>query len=183
MEKLLKAIIVIGLLVLPWRYYYWPKIESIKADKQMVANYQGSIQRFADGREAMFRSMLEIQKENIGREKHRLEFMLPSFAKARANLMAPFDNLRAAVEGEWHVVPEGKFQVSGPLVFWPFKFTYIGPAVNVSRILALVETSTQFMRIAGFTVETRGELVEFKGTVDLVFHNNGEELPAAGGNL
>lgn len=183
MEKLLKAIIVIGLILLPWRYYFWPQIELIKANKQMAANLQGSINRFADGREAMFRSVLGIQTENIVKEKHRLEFMLPSFAKARANLMAPFDNLRAAVPGEWHVVPEGKFKNSGPLVFWPFKFTYSGSALNAVKLLANIETSTQFMLLRRYEMTTRDSDVEMTGIIDLVFHDTGEEMPKDGGAL
>lgn len=181
MEKLLKAIIVVGLLIMPWSYYYLPRINSVKADKQMVANLKGSMERFADGREAMFRSVLQLQQENIGKEKHRLEFMLPSFAKARANLMAPFENLRNAVPGEWHVVPEGKFKNSGPLVFWPFRFTYTGSASDAVKALASMEASTQFMLLRHFEMKTRENMVDLSGIVELVFHNTGEEIVADGG--
>ncbi len=181
MEKLLKAIIVVGLLFMPWSYYYMPRINEVKADKQMVANLKGSIARFSDGREAMFRSLLQIQQENIGKEKHRLEFMLPSFAKARANLMAPFENLRAAVPGEWQVVPEGKFKNSGQLVFWPFKFIFTGPVSDAVKVIAAMEASTQFMLLRHFEINTRENIVDLSGIVDLVFHNTGEEIVVDGG--
>lgn len=176
MEKLLKAIIVISLLLIPWQYYYLPRIEAVKADKQMVANLKGSINRFADGREAMFKSFLEVQQQNIGKEKQRLEFMLPSFAKARANLRAPLNDVRAAVPGEWQTVPNGKFDKRGPLVFWPFKFSYTGTVSDAIKVIASMEASTQFMLLRHFTIETRENLVDLKGVVDLVFHDTGEEV-------
>lgn len=171
MEHILKAIIVIGLLTLPWRYYFLPKIEEIKSEKQMAANLQGSLSRFSDGREVLFKSLLAIQQENIAKEKYRLEFMLPSFAKARANLMGPFDNIRAKIPGEWHVVPEGKFRVSGPLVFWPFRFVFIGSTNDAVRILAHMETASQFMFIRTFKLERHETNVELSGLIELVFHD------------
>lgn len=181
MDKLLKAIIVISLLLLPWQYYYFPRIEAVKADKQMVANLKGSINRFADGREAMFKSLLDLQQQSIGKEQHRLKFMLPSFAKARANLMAPLNNIRAAVPGEWSAVPEGKFKKSGPLVFWPFKFTYIGSISDAIKVIANMEASTQFMLLRHFTIETHESQVDLSGIVELVFHDTGEEVVPEGG--
>ncbi len=168
---------------MPWTYYYLPQLAKVTADKQMAANLKGSISRFADGREVMFRSLLDIQKENIAKEKHRLEFMLPSFAKARANLMAPFENLRNAVAGEWQVVPEGKFRKSGPLVFWPFKFTYRGSAAQAIQALAHLETSTQFMLLRDYSILRSDGQVEMTGLVELVFQNNGEDEFSAGGTL
>jgi len=147
----------------------------------MVANLKGSINRFADGREAMFKSLLELQQQNIGKEKHRLEFMLPSFAKARANLRAPFENIRTAVPGEWSAVPEGKFRKSGPLVFWPFKFSYTGSVSDSIKVIASMEASTQFMLLRHFTIETHESQVDLNGIVELVFHDTGEEIVPEGG--
>lgn len=171
MEHILKAIIVVGLLILPWRYFYLPKIEAIKADKQNAANSCGSLSRFSDGREELYQSMLAIHKENLAKEKYRLEFMLPSFAKARANLMGPFDRLRAEVHGDWHVIPEGKFKISGPLVFWPFRFTYIGDSNDVIRVLAHIEAAPQFMFLRSFEMARKDTQVELSGLVDLVYRD------------
>ncbi|NCB39040.1 MAG: hypothetical protein EOM80_09740 [Erysipelotrichia bacterium] len=174
MEKILKAIIVAGLLFLPWQYYFWPGLQQVAIEKQQTANLKGSMSRLADGRGAMFQEILKVQLENIKKEKHRLEFLLPSFAKARANLMAPFDLLRTAIPGAWQVIPEGKFRISGPLVFWPFKLSFIGAASDAVKVLAQIETATQFMRLINFSIETREDEVELKGLVELVFQNSCE---------
>jgi hypothetical protein len=182
MERYLKAMIAAGLLLLPWRYLIWPGIETVREERKTQANLRASLQRFDQGREAMFRAALDLQKEALAKEQRRLEFLLPPFSYARANLMAPFDLLRAAVPGEWEVVPEGKFTRSDPLVFWPFRFSFKGPAGEAVRALAAIEAAEQFLRIKQATIESQGDLVLLKGTVEVVFQEKEAPVPAKEGH-
>ena len=146
--------------------------------RQEISNLKASLARFDNGKEAMYRELLSSQKENLEKENKRLNFLLPSFVTARANLMAPFDTLREEIPGDWNVVPEGKFKNSGPLVFWPFNFKYIGKSEDAIKVLAYMEVNSQFMRLENYKIETKDKLVTLSGKVDLVFQ---EKLMEEGG--
>lgn len=181
MKNFLIAVIALAIVVMPYTYFYNPTLKTAFNQKQEIANIQGSLARFDGGKEAIYRELLDTQKGNLEKETRRLNFMLPAFANARANLMGPFDTLRETIPGKWDVVPEGKFTVSGPLVFWVFKFKYIGTAADAVKVLAAMEVSTkidpntnekvdsQFMRLDNFKMETNEKLVTLSGKVELVF--------------
>ncbi len=188
MKNFLVAIIALAIVVMPYTYFYNPALKTAFDQKQEIANLQGSLSRFEGGKELAYKELLEAQRTNLEKETRRLNFMLPAFANARANLMGPFDRLRETIPGEWDVVPEGKFTVSGPLVFWEFRFKYIGTAADAVKVLAAMEVSTQvdpntnekvesqFMRLNNFKVETKEKLVTLSGRVEVVFQEKPMEI-------
>ena len=188
MKNFLLAIIALAIVVMPYTYFYNPTLKTAFNQKQEIANLQGSLSRFEGNRMIAYRELLETQKTNLEKETRRLNFMLPAFANARANLMGPFDRLREAIPGEWEVVPEGKFTVSGPLVFWEFRFKYVGTTADAVKVLASMEVSTQidpntnekvesqFMRLNNFKMDTNGKLVTLSGRVEVVFQEKPMEV-------
>ena len=178
MKNFLVAVIVFAVIVMPYTYYYIPSLNQTNNMRQEISNLKASLARFDNGREAMYRELLASQKDNLEKENKRLNYLLPSFVTARANLMAPFDTLREEIPGDWNVVPEGKFKNSGPLVFWPFNFRYIGKSEDAIKVLAYMEVNTQFMRLETYKIETNDKLVTLSGKVELVFQ---EKLMEEGG--
>lgn len=170
MEKYLKAIIVAAIMTMPWTYYISPQLAQIRAKRQQIANFVGSANRFSDGKDQMFKQLLQIQRENLKKETKRLSFLLPSFSNARANLMAPFETLRQSIDGDWKLTPEGSFTESNSLVYWGFSFSLVSTPANAIKAIAHIESSPQFMRLRRFSIETNGELVTMQGKVELVFH-------------
>lgn len=174
MKNLLIAIIAFAIVVMPYTYYYNPVLKQTEGLRKEITNLKASLARFDNGKEAMYRELITNQKANLEKENKRLGYMLPDFSTARANLMAPFDSLRESNPGEWSVVPEGKFRTSGPLVFWPFSFKYVGTAAEAVKVLASMEVNTQFMRLVNYTMETNDKLVTLSGKVELVFQETVE---------
>jgi Tfp pilus assembly protein PilO len=178
MKNFLVAVIAFAIIVMPYTYYYIPSLNQTNNMRQEITNLKASLARFENGREALYRELLASQKENLEKENKRLNYLLPAFATARANLMAPFDTLREEIPGDWNVVPEGKFKNSGPLVFWPFNFRYTGKSEDAVKVLAYMEVNTQFMRLDNYKFETNDKLVTLSGKVELVFQ---EKLMEEGG--
>ena len=178
MKNFLVAIIVLAIIVMPYTYFYIPQLQKTNAMRQEIANYKGSLARFDNGRLNIYQELLKSQKENLEKENKRLNFLLQAFDNTKANLMAPFDTLRDSIEGDWNVVPEGKFTSSNSLVFWPFKFKYTGTCANAVKVLAYMEVNDQFMRLENYRMETKDNLVTLSGKVDLVFQ---EKLMNEGG--
>ncbi len=174
MKNFLIAVIVFAIIIMPYTYFYNPQLANANKNKQEIANLQGSLSRFENGKDVMYKELLATQKENLEKENKRLNFLLPSFATARANLMAPFDDLRTSIPGEWNVVPEGKFITKSPLVFWPFKFKYVGTTADAIKVLAYMEVNTQFMRLENYRMETNENIVTMTGKVELVFQDNAD---------
>ena len=179
MKNILVGIMVLPVLAMPYTYYYIPSLKQTTEMRQEIANLKGSLGRFDDGRDKMFIEVIAAQKVALEEENKRLNFLLPSFDSAKANLMAPFDTLREQIPGEWNVVPEGKFRNSKPLVFWPFSFKFVGSFSNAVKALAYMEVNPQFMRIENYRIETNENLVTLSGKVELVFQ---EKLMEAGVN-
>ncbi|MFZ2960090.1 MAG: hypothetical protein WA705_24680 [Candidatus Ozemobacteraceae bacterium] len=169
MEKYLQTILVIGLLLLPWRYYYWPQILEIRKDKQEISNVSASLLQFTDGREAMYQDVVATQRKVAVQMEKQISFLLPQFSQARANLMAPFNEIRSSTPGQWKVTPEGRFTKSGNLISWPFEFQFIGSHSNAVKALGALETAEQFIRIQKITMETKIDQVELSGIVELIF--------------
>ena len=178
MKNFLVAIIVLAIIVMPYTYFYIPQLQKTNGMRQDIANLKGSLARFDNGRLKIYQELLQTQKDNLEKENKRLNFLLPAFDTTKANLMAPFDTLRDSIEGDWNVVPEGKFTSSNSLVFWPFKFKYIGTCANAVKVLAYMEVNEQFMRLENYRIETNEKLVTLSGKVDLVFQ---EKLMDEGG--
>lgn len=169
MKNFLVGIMVLPILAMPYTYFYIPALKKTTSMRQEISNYKASLGRFAEGRDRMLIELLAIQKENVEKENKALNFLLPAFDTAKANLMMPFDTLRDNIPGEWNVVPEGKFRNSSPLVFWAFKFKYVGTFNNAVKVLASMEINPQFMRIENYRIETKENEVELSGKVELVF--------------
>ena len=182
MKNFLVAVIVFALIVMPYTYYYIPSLNQTNTMRQEIANIEGSLARFENGRYQLYQELLVSNKDNLEKESKRLNYLLPAFDTTKANLMAPFDTLRESIRGDWSVVPEGKFRTVGPLVYWPFKFKFVGTCANAVKALAYMEVNTQFMRLENYRIETNSEtnekLVTLSGKVELVFQ---EKLMEEGG--
>lgn len=178
MKNFLVAVIVLAIIVMPYTYYYIPSLQKTNVMRQEIANLKGSLARFDNGRLNIYQELLKSQEANIEKERERLYFLLPAFDETKANLMAPFDILRESIDGEWNVVPEGKFRNSGPLIFWPFKFKYTGTCANAVKVLAYMEVNERFMRLENYRILSNEKLVTLSGKVELVFQ---EKLMDKGG--
>ena len=148
--------------------------------RQQIANITASSNRFASGTLIIYKNLLESKKEDYKNELASLTLLIPEFSTTKTNLMAPFDIIREEIPGDWSVVPEGKFSKSNNLVFWPFKFKYIGTNADAVKVLAYMESANQFMRLDSFKIDSNNELVTLSGVVELVFReypleNNGGE--------
>lgn len=178
MKNFLVAIIVLAIIVMPYTYFYIPSLQKSNTMRQEIANLKGSLARFDNGRLQIYQELLASQEKNLEKEHKRLNFLLPAFDTTKANLMAPFDTLRDSIEGDWNVVPEGKFTNSNSLVFWPFKFKYTGTCANAVKVLAYMEVNNQFMRLENYRIVSNEKLVTLSGKVELVFQ---EKLMEEGG--
>lgn len=180
MKNTLVAIIVFAIIVMPYTYFYMPALNDSDNMRQEIANLKASISRFDNGRDKIYEELLKSQKENLEKERKTLNFLLPDFSVARTNLMAPFNLLRNEIPGDWSVVPEGQFQTSDKLVFWPFKISFRGTGAEAIKLLAYLEMNDQFMRFENFEIVTDSKddnLVSLTGKVELVF----QETPLKGG--
>ena len=180
MKNLFVAVLVFALIVIPYTYYYFPSLNKTNSMRQQIANITASSNRFASGTLIIYKNLLESKKEDYKNELASLTLLIPEFSTTKTNLMSPFDIIREEIPGDWSVVPEGKFSKSNNLVFWPFKFKYIGTNADAVKVLAYMESANQFMRLDSFKIDTTNELVTLSGVVELVFReypleNNGGE--------
>ncbi|HOT28181.1 MAG TPA: hypothetical protein PLU72_08315 [Candidatus Ozemobacteraceae bacterium] len=168
-ERILRYLVIIGLLFLPWRYSLLAELSQLKAGRQQNVDTTATIRHLADGRGEVMKKALELQRQQLKARQRALSFILPPFSQARANLMASFDTVRSQIPGEWEVVPEGKFHSEGMHVVWPFRFKYIGTYANAVKALAAMETAPQLLRLTRTTVTGAGSSVIVEGNVEMVY--------------
>lgn len=169
MERLLRYLIIIGLLFLPWRYFLMPGLDQLRASRQNNIDVCSSIQHFAEGRGDLIRQSLDVQRKQLLSRQKALSFLLPPFSQARANLMATFDAVRSSIPGDWEVIPEGKFRTEGRHVIWPFHFKYIGSYSDTVRALAAMETTPQLLRLVQTSITRNDKNVLAEGNIEMIF--------------
>ena len=168
-ERVLRYLVIIGLLFLPWRYSLLAELSQLKAGRQQIVDMTATIRHLADGRGDVMEKALDLQRNQLKARQKALSFILPPFSQARANLMASFDTVRSHIPGEWEVVPEGKFHAEGTHVVWPFRFKYIGSYANAIRALASMETAPQLLRLTKTSLSGSGSSVIVEGNIEMVF--------------
>jgi hypothetical protein len=174
MEKILKALIAMAVLMLPWQYIYSKQLITLENRHQDIINMATANKNLdqkvgAQSMRELYISLLNSQKAAIIKERNRLELLMPSFSTARTSLLSPFELLRSEIPGEWQVNPSNKYSEEGPLVFWPFDVQYIGTAHNAIKAIAHMETSNRYFRIRHFNMQTSGKNVKLAGIVELVY--------------
>ena len=172
MKNLFIAAIAFALVVMPFTYYYYPTLNNTNIMRQEIANLKASLERFSGNKYDIFKELYKSKEKNYEEEKAKLALMIPEFSTTKTNLMAPFDVIREKIPGDWHVVPEGKFQSRDSLVFWSFKFKYIGTYADAVSVLAFMESAPQYMRLQNYILETNNLSVTLSGNVEQVFREN-----------
>ena len=171
MKNLFAAAVAFALIVMPYTYYYIPALNQSNSMRQEIANLKTSLSRFSGNNFEIYKELYKSKETNYEEEKERLNLLFPEFSTAKNNLMAPFDIMRNEIPGDWHVVPEGKFQNIKSLVYWSFKFKYIGTCADALKVLAYMESAPQFMRIQDYSIETLDSSVTLSGNVQLIFRD------------
>ncbi|MBF0546414.1 MAG: hypothetical protein HQM08_18355 [Candidatus Riflebacteria bacterium] len=171
MEAFLKSIIIIGLIILLWSSFFLPELQKLENLRQEIADLKASSQRFDQGRGLLYLQTIQFQKDAIASKTREYSFLLPPFSQTRANLMAPFNEIRNSIPGNWEVTPDGKFNKVGNLVTWLFSFSFTGSLFDAIRALATMETTEQLMRFRNITIERQQNGVLLTGKVELVFRD------------
>lgn len=177
MEKTLKALIVMAILILPFQYFYAPKLKELDKKTQDIVNMQTANQNLNKkvGNQSMrdlYLGLLQSQKKSIIKERTRLDLLMPPFSTARTSLRSPFELIRAEVPGAWEVTENNTYTDAGALIFWPFNVAYKGSAENVIKALALIESGNRFMRLRNLTLKAdNNNEVIMAGQIELVYQS------------
>ncbi len=169
MKGVMINIIIIALVVMPYTYSYFPSLNTNYEEKQEMVNLTASLKRFENGKNFVYREIINNTNEIIEKEKSSLDYLIPVFESAKGNFMAPFENIRKNVEGEWTVIPESKYKTVGNLIYWSFNFKFIGSNLNALKALVHIEHSSQFIKIDEYRIVGNNDLVTLTGKLDLVY--------------
>jgi hypothetical protein len=176
MDKTLKALIVVAVLMLPFQYFYAPKLKELEKKTQDIVNMQTANQILNKkvGNQTMrdlYFGLLQNQKQAIIKERTRLDLLMPPFSTARTSLLSPFELIRAEIPGEWTVTPNNKYIDSNTLVFWPFQVQYKGSAENAIKAIAFIESGNRFMRLRNISLKAENNEVILNGQIELVYQS------------
>ena len=177
METYLKAIIAVGIIILPWRYYYGNKLDSIRKDVQQTVNMMAAYKFVQEklGEKTKYDFILEIienRRKILQEDKRKIELLAPDFHTTRTSLLQPFELLRAKIPGNYNVIPDKSYREQGSFVFWPFDIEFEGKAENAIKLIAGLESNSRFMSIKSVKIVDNGLTVKLNTKIELVYQQN-----------
>lgn len=149
LERLLKAVFGVMLVVLYTQRIFFPMLDEVREDRRQLARLEGTVQTYRSGDLAVERKRLQIEQEMVRAGHTQLRNFLPRFDQARERILSKFEPLRQGVKGIWEVKPASTFTTEPDLVRWPVKISFEGDFHAALQVLAMIEADGQLVRLGG----------------------------------
>ncbi len=167
--KILLMAGIMGLILLPYSYYYEPQIKKLEEIQSMKLLKEAKAEVLSGERFNEYEQYIKNLEKRLEEERKELLYLLPPFSTTRASLTAPFEKIRERLDGFFYITPEPNFQTQDGLVTWNFKFAFEGDYQNAVKLISLIEASNAYMELVSFDItESQGKL-KFSGIIKQFF--------------
>lgn len=180
MERILKALLIIMLMVLFMQKVVQPTIEEAKATKTSLANVRAALQHMASSDSARTADFLRTEKKMIAAYLQEMDKILPDYQTTRVGAIGNLEMLREKFYGKWEIQPSPQPIIDESMVRWPVKLVFASDFQSALRVLNSIDKELAMNRILTIDFNT-GKTTEVELTVnlELLFRN----VPSASSQL
>ncbi len=181
LEKVLKTLLGIMLMVMFMQHIVKPVIDEAIAARIKVASVRATLEQMASAERSRINKVLNTERQMIDAYFGELNKMLPDFQTSRSVAITRLENLREVFQGEWLIKPGMQPVYEGQLVRWPITVRYTGSFASVLKLLRHLETDEFLTRTRQLSLNKSkdGNAVILDAGLELLFRDSSQTAEVA----